>query len=297
MPSPPEPTVRKKYVGAQLKRMREQANLTRETVAGRLDCWPSKIGRIENGLSAPGGADLEIMLDLYGTQDPDLRASLSLLSRRSRSVSRRGWWHRYAEVLEPGDLERISMESEVAAIRNFETVLVPGLLQTEEYARAVMAGCGYTPEAAAPFVAVRMARQQVLARPDAPRFLAVVDEAALHRCVGGPEVMAAQLRRLLEVNDTSRCCLRVLPFEAGAHAGLDGPFTILSYDRPVGLEVAVVEHREARHYAEQPEQVARYRAVFDDLLARALSPEDSRDLIARVAQRHQERRRTPEGAQ
>lgn len=290
MPAPSEPTVRKRYVGAQLRRLREQARLSREAVAAHLDCWSSKIGRIENGLSAPRGTDLEAMLDLYGTDDADLRAALSLLSHRARRVSRGGWWHRYGGLLEPADLERISMESEVAAIRDFETVLVPGLLQTEEYARAVMVGCGYTPQAAEPFVAVRMARQQILRREDAPRFAAVVDEAALHRCVGGPAVMAAQLRRLLEVNDTPGCCLRVLPFDVGAHPGVDGPFTVLSYACPIGLEVAVLEHRETRHHVERPEQVARYRAVFDELAAAALPPEDSQELIAGALRRHEQRR-------
>src|SRR5690606_34645530 len=127
-----------------------------------------------------------------------------------------------------------------------------GMLQTEEYARALMLSCGYSREEAEPFVAVRMSRQQVLDRKDAPEFTAVVDEAALHRCVGGPEVMAAQLHRLLAGHHRPRCSVRVIPFDAGGHAGMDGPFTILSYEPPVGLEVAILEHRESRQYVEQP---------------------------------------------
>jgi transcriptional regulator with XRE-family HTH domain len=285
VPAAQQPTVRKQHLGAQLKQLREQAGISREAVAERLDCWNTKIGRIEKGLSAPRKVDLEIMLDLYGVRDPAIRDALVALSRTSR---RKGWWQQYSDVLRQPDIERISMEAEAATIHNFETILVPGLLQTEDYARALMEGGGLVGKAADPFVAVRMERQQVLYGAGAPQFVAIVDEAALHRRVGGSQVMAAQLRHLLEVNNPPQLCVQVIPFEAGSHPGVDGPFTIVAYAPPVSLEVVALDHLDSRLYLEEPEQVHRYRRTFDHLRTAALSSRQSMDLISRVAQ-HQEK--------
>ncbi|NJQ02271.1 helix-turn-helix domain-containing protein [Streptomyces zingiberis] len=280
MPPSQQPTVRKQHLGARLKQLREEAGVSREVVAERLGCWNTKIGRIEKGLSAPRKIDLETMLDLYGVEDSNQREALLSLARSSR---RKGWWQQYSGVLRRPDIERIAMEAEATVILDFETILVPGLLQTEGYARALMEGCGLTGDAAEPFVAVRMARQRILAEEGGPQFIAVLDEAALHRQVGGRKTMAAQLRHLAEINNPPRVCVQVLPFGIGAHPGIDGPFTVVSHGPPAGLEVVALDHQDSRLYLEEAEQVRRYRMTFDHLRATALSSRQSMDLILRLA--------------
>ncbi|WP_329317236.1 helix-turn-helix domain-containing protein [Streptomyces sp. NBC_01262] len=274
------PTVRKQYLGAQLKQLREKAQIKREVVAERLGCWDTKISRIEKGLTAPRKVDLEIMLDLYGVEDEEVRGALFALTRNSR---KKDWWHQHDEILSPSEMDRISLEADAAKIFTFQTVLIPGLFQTKEYALALNEGVGVDLAATERFVSVRMERQRILEGPDAPQLVAVLDEAAIRRTIGGPPVMAAQLRHLVALSNPPKLSIQVVPFDAGAHPGIDGPFFIYSYAPPVSLDVVLLEQRDSRLYLEGEEQVQTYRMSFDHLRTMALSSRQSKDLILRLA--------------
>ena len=197
MPGTPSPTARARRLRHELRRLREQAGLTHSEVAHRLEWSPSKLSRIENGQSRVNAGDVIDLLGVYGISDETTREALIQLAREAR---RRGWWTRYTDVLGSGTY--IGLEAEASAIHSYESQFVPGLLQTEDYARAVISGGQVRPdpEAAERRVAARMARQELFTRPEPPEIWAVLDESVILRPVGGPAVMAAQLRHLIEVS-------------------------------------------------------------------------------------------------
>ncbi len=274
------PTLRARRLALELLRRREAAGLTREEVARQLEWSTSTIFRIETGRSHPQPGNVRVLLELYGVTGPE-RDGLIRLSREARQP---GWWHSFRDIL-PNPYEvYIGLEAGAASIRNFEPVVIPGLLQTEDYARQTLRnGPGELDrEDVERLVQVRMERQRILGREDRPRLWAVLDEAIIRRVVGGPEVMREQLRHLIDCAEQGKTTLQVVPFGAGAHAGTTGPFVILEFPEPTDPDVVYVETLAGDIYLEAPTDVDRYTLAFARLLAAALHPDDSVRLVQQV---------------
>ncbi|MGY0065954.1 helix-turn-helix domain-containing protein [Streptomyces sp. QTS137] len=279
------PAVRRRKLGAELRSLRTSAGFTSGEAARLVGWHQSKVSRIETGTSGVKPADVRLLLDAYGLTDLQLRELLLVLAGPGDSSGRHHWWHAYRGVLPPTYRDFISLESQASAMRTLETTVVPGLLQTPEYARAVTAAAleGTSEERLDTLVEVRLARQDVL-RADPPLgFSAVLDEAVLRRQVGGPGVMTRQLERLVEAARLPQVRLQVLPFTAGAHIGVTGPFVIFSFSRTSDLDVVVLDHLTSSLYLERKEDLRVYSEAFDALSIHALSPEDSLDFIAGTA--------------
>ncbi|MFJ7022028.1 helix-turn-helix domain-containing protein [Streptomyces sp. NPDC101117] len=280
------PAVRRRKLGAELRALRTGTGLTSGEAARLVGWHQSKVSRIETGASGVKPADVRLLLDAYGVRDARLREVLLALAG-SDPAGRHHWWHAYRGVLPPTYRDFISLESQASAMRTLETSVVPGLLQTPEYARAVTrAATGGTDDGADDrldaLVAVRLARQEVL-RADPPlRLSAVLDEAVLRREIGGPEVMRRQLERLLEAAQLPQVSLQVLPFTAGEHVGITGPFVIFSFSSTSDLDVVVLDHLTSSLYLERKEDLQAYTEAFDTLRLHALSPEESLDHIAAI---------------
>jgi transcriptional regulator with XRE-family HTH domain len=264
------PTVRRRRLAAELRRLRERAQLTIEDVAEKLECSSSKISRIETGHVGVNPRDARELLRLYGVAD-DQREALVQLSREAR---KKGWWHAYNEVFTGAF---VGLEAEASSLRAYQALLVPGLLQTQDYMRAVIRAArpGATAAEVDKRVKARLARQQLLTDVDPPQYWTVVDEAVLCRSVGGPDVMHAQLNWLAERATLPHVTIQVLPFAAGAHAGMEGPFLILGFPEPADPDVVYVDNTTTGIYFEDPAEVLRYTLMFDHLRAAALSPDDS----------------------
>lgn len=275
------PTLRGRRLAIELTRHREAAGLSREEAARQLEWSTSTIFRIETGRSRPQPGNVKVLLDLYGVSGPE-RDGLIQLTRDAR---RPGWWHSFRDVL-PNPYEvYIGLEAGAASIRNFEPIVVPGLLQTEDYARQMSRGGPreLDRDEIERRVQVRIERQRILTREDRPRLWAVIDEAVIRRVVGSPEVMREQLQHLIESAEQGRTTLQVVPFGAGAHAGTTGPFIILDFPEPTDPAVVYVETLAGDIYLEARPDVERYTLAFDRLLAAALHPDDSMRLIQQAA--------------
>lgn len=276
------PAVRRRKLGAELRALRTGAGLTSGEAARLVGWHQSKVSRIETGASGVKPADVRLLLDAYAVADSQLRELLLVLAGSDEGVGRHHWWHAYRGILPPTYRDFISLESQASAMRTLETSVVPGLLQTPEYARAVTRAAvdGLDDERLDALVEVRLARQDVL-RADPPLELtAVLDEAVLHREIGGPDVMARQRERLLEAARLPQVRLQVLPFAAGAHVGVTGPFVIFSFSSTSDLDVVVLDHLTSSLYLERKEDLEAYTQAFNALRIHALSPEDSLDYIA-----------------
>src|ERR1039458_1718137 len=219
------PTVQRLVLGSQLHRLRDSRGITAEQAAEAIRGSHSKISRMEHGRVGFKERDVGDLLTLYGVTDTEERAALLNLAREANTP---GWWHTYSDIL-PAWLEAyVGLEAAASVLRTYEVQLVPGLLQTEEYARALIRqGSAASEEEIARRGELRGSRQEILRRPDAPQLWAVVDEGALRRPVGSTEVIRGQLKHLIEVADHPAVTLQVLPFQVGAHAAMGGPFTIL----------------------------------------------------------------------
>ncbi|MBL1082923.1 helix-turn-helix domain-containing protein [Streptomyces actinomycinicus] len=278
------PAVRRRKLGAELRMLRTCAGLTSGEAARLVGWHQSKVSRIETGASGVKPADLRLLLDAYGVRDGHLRELLLMLAGSEDAGGRHRWWHAYRGVLPPTYRDFISLESQASAMRTLETTVVPGLLQTAEYARAVTRAAvnDLDEDRLDALVEVRLARQDVL-RSDPPLVLsAVLDEAVLRREVGGPGVMARQLERLMEAARLPQVRLQVLPFGAGAHVGLTGPFVIFSFPSTSDLDVVVLDQLTSSLYLERKEDLMAYSEAFNTLQFHALSPEDSLDYIAGI---------------
>jgi len=276
------PTMRRRRLAAELRQLREAAGLTQEEVAGRLEWDPSKLSRIENRQVGIIARDLRKLLDVYEVTDEAQREGYFAMGRESKQ---RAWWQSYGDVL-PGEYGTlIGLESEAVTISNYEQELVPGLLQTADYARAVIRAfrSDDSAEEISRRVEVRLARQQVLARDDPPRLWAVISEAVLRRVVGGPAVMAAQLRALAAHRDRPVVTVQVLPFASGEHPAMTGSFVILEFPDPDPGAV-YVENASSALYLERMTDIQRYADTFRFVLAAALGPKESRDMLMTAAQ-------------
>jgi transcriptional regulator with XRE-family HTH domain len=264
------PTVRRRRLASELRRLREAANLTIDDVAAKLECSASKVSRIETGHTGVTPRDARDMLQLYDVP-PDQVEALVQLSREAR---KKGWWQAYQEVFSgafPG------LESDASSLRAFQALLVPGLLQTEDYVRAVIRSIrpGWTDADVERRVAARTERQRILTEPDPPNYWAVIDEAVLSRTIGGVDVMHGQMLRLCERAALPNVTIQVVPFEAGAHSSMEGPYLILGFPEQSDPDVVYVDTTTGGVYLEEQADVQRYTLMFDHLRASALSPEDS----------------------
>jgi transcriptional regulator with XRE-family HTH domain len=273
------PTLRGRRLALELLRRREAAGLSREEAARRLEWSTSTIFRIETGRSRPQPGNVRALLDLYGVSGPE-RDGLIQLAREARQP---GWWHSFRDVLSDPYEVYIGLEAGATVIRNFEPTVVPGLLQTEGYARMTLRNGPreLNRDDVERGVQVRMARQGVLAGDDRPRLWAVIDEAVVRRVVGDREVMRGQLRHLVEAAGEGRTTIQVVPFSAGPHAGTTGPFVLLGFPEP-DPEVVYVETLAGDIYLARPGDVSRYSIAFDRLRAAAMHPDDSVRLISQA---------------
>jgi transcriptional regulator with XRE-family HTH domain len=280
MPGEQSPTVRRRRLALELRRLREAARLTCEEVADHLECSASKISRVETGRVSVSPRDVRDMLELYGVP-PAQRESLVQLARDSRQ---KGWWHAYSDTMQPQFVTYVGLESAAAEIRIYEVSLIPELLQTEDYARAVIrSGMMNSPaEDVERRVALRMARQPAITRDDPPKVWAVLDEAALRRRVGGAGLMRLQLEHLLAQATLPNVAVQVIPFGGGAHPAMGRPFIILVFPERVDTDVVYLEDLTSALYLEDVADVDRYNVFFNHLRASALSFDDSSALIASV---------------
>jgi transcriptional regulator with XRE-family HTH domain len=269
------PTVRRRRLGLELRRLREAAGVTIDAVAERLECSSSKISRIETGHSGATPRDVRDMLAVYGVSGP----AAEDLVQVAREARQKGWWHLYGTVLTTA---YVGLEAAASSIRAYEAQVVPGLLQVEEYARAMI--CEARPDISDAEVDrrvhVRMARQSLLTQDEPLQLSVVLDEAAFHRLVGGPEVMRRQVDHLTRMSALPNIALQVLPFSAGPHAGMDGSFAILGYEEPADPDVVFASNAAGGLFLEKDEELRRYHAIFEQLKKSALPPEESIALLA-----------------
>ncbi|MFE9609517.1 helix-turn-helix domain-containing protein [Streptomyces sp. NPDC006012] len=278
------PAVRRRKLGAELRALRTGTGLTSGEAARLVGWHQSKVSRVETGASGVKPTDVRLLLDAYGVTDIQLRELLLILAGSEDAGGRHHWWHAYRGVLPPTYRDFISLESQASRMRTLETAVVPGLLQTPEYARAVTRAAveGLAEDRLDTLVEVRLARQDVLRSQPPLELSAVLDEAVLRREVGGPDVMARQLERLMEAARLPQVRLQVLPLAAGAHIGITGPFVIFSFPNTSDLDVVVLDHLTSSLYLERKEDLQAYTEAFNTLQFHALSPEDSLDYIAGI---------------
>lgn len=283
MASQVNPTVRRRRLGQELRRLREQKGMTAEEVADRLLVSQSKISRLENGRRSISQRDVRDLCGVYEVQDRRIVESLMQMAKESRQ---QGWWHAFGDI--PYSVY-IGLETEAASLRVYESQMVPGLLQTRDYAHAVVTGA--LPEATTADVEkrveVRMRRQERIADANRPlRLWAVLDEAALRRAVGGRTTMREQLEHLLELTRLPHVTIQVMPFAMGAHPGLNGQYAILEFADASDSTVVYLEGLTSDLYLEKSDDVQMYSVMYEHLRAQALNPDQTRDFIQDVAKEY-----------
>jgi transcriptional regulator with XRE-family HTH domain len=275
------PTVQRMLVGAKLRRLRTDLGLSREEAAEAIRASEWKIHRLENGQVGFKERDLVDLLARYEVTDPEEIAELLAMAREANTP---GWWQRYTDVLPQWFRAYVDLESAAALIRTYEGQLVPGLLQTDDYMRAVIQGAHLdeSAEEVGRRVRLRMARQTLLTREHPPRLWAVVDEAALRRPVGGREVMRGQVERLVEAAKLPNVTIQVLGFDSGAHPAMVGSFSVLRFPDQELPDVVYLEHLTSASYLNKPEEVDRYLHVMESICVRAAPPERTVELLGRI---------------
>jgi len=268
------PTIRRRRLGVELRRHREEAGVTIDMVADRLGCSTSKVSRIETGHTSATPSDVQHILDIYGV-DASIKAELVQIAREARQ---KGWWHPYSTVLTGA---YVGLETAARSIRAYEQQVVPGLLQSEEYAIALIRGArqDYPDQEIEQRVRVRMQRQALLIQDDPIDLWVVLDEAVLSRPVGGELVMLDQLKKLIEAARLPNVTLQILPFAAGAHAGMDGSFVILEFEEEGDADVVFIDNATGGLFLEKAEELSKYVSIFDIVRASALPPEESIEMI------------------
>ena len=273
------PTGRRRRLGAELRRLRDDAGLTIDKVAEALDCSPSKISRIETGQVGATPRDVRDMLELYRVDDAQ-REALVQIAREARE---RGWWQKYVDVPD-GVPAFVGLEAAATSIDIYMSLVVPALLQTSDYTRAVIRAV--RPDLPAREierrVELRMGRQLILGQDDPPTLRVLLDDTLLRRPVGGGTVMRGQLEKLIHAAALPSVTLQVLPVATGAHAGMDGPFTIFGFPASAKLDVVVLDSAADVLYLESSQDLRRYRQVFELLGPAALTPGDSAAFLAEL---------------
>ncbi|WP_248963012.1 helix-turn-helix domain-containing protein [Sphaerisporangium perillae] len=263
------PTVKRRRLSQELRRLRLLAGFNVTEAAKLLEWDPAKVTRMERGQwKLPSIHDIRLLLDLYGVTEDDRREVLVTLAREARQ---RGWWEKYQDVFRSSLPD---FEAGASAIRTWEIVLIPGLLQTEQYAKAVwQAGQVLDQELIERHVTARLTRQQVLVRENPPSFLALIDEAALRKRIGGAEVMRGQIHKLIEMAARPNITIQIVPDSAGAHPALEGAFVILDFPEDPSLVYTVTTTDSL--WLEKPSEYQRYSFIFSHVMTSALSPDES----------------------
>lgn len=277
------PTVRLRRLAAELRRLRRVADMNREEASAQTGINNATLYRIETARARPQMRTLAALLNLYGV-DAEQREYLTILCR---DAGKQGWLRPYHSDLPEEYTAYISFEAEAAGVRNYESLFIPGLLQTEEYARAVIRGG--LPMAGEPEVEdrvqARMERQAVLTKEAPLKLWAIIDEAALRRVVGGGKVMRAQLAHLADMVKVPNITFQVIPFDAGAHPGMPGAFVLMDFTDPMDTDLIYIDSMAGDLFLESDADVSRYSSIFDNLRAVALSPDASVTFVAELVSR------------
>jgi transcriptional regulator with XRE-family HTH domain len=265
-------------LGAHLRRLREASRITPAQAGEAIRATHSKISRLERGRSAAKQRDVADLLTLYGVTDEAEREQVLSLARQASTP---GWWQQYNDILPRWFELYVGLERAASVIRTYEVQFVHGLLQTEDYARAVILIANARASAAEidRRVSVRMKRQQLLTQPDAPELWTVLDEAVLRRPPGGREVMRAQLAHLLDMTALPNVTLQIIPFDVGPHAAAGGPFTILRFPEPDLPDLVYLEQLDSATYLDGPDQVAQYLSIMNEICVQALSKAASKAML------------------
>ena len=278
----PSPTVRRRRLRYELRRLRSERGLTIEQVQERSggDIKAPSISRWENGERSVRPTDLRLLLDIYEVQGEPRETLLTL----SRQAKERGWWQSYASAIPEWFQVYVGLEAEAARIHEYAAELVPGLLQTPDYYRAFLRTAPAVGEDEAERkIEVRLARQERLTADDPPEYWAVLNEAVIRRVVGGAEAMRAQLGHIAEMAERPHVNVQVLPFGAGVHPAMDGGFSVLGFPEAADPDVVYLENQAGSLYLEEEAEIDRYARMFSHLIAKARDPEESRRMIARLA--------------
>ena len=277
------PTALRMLLGAQLRRLREAAAIGRDRAGWEIRASESKISRMELGRVGFKERDVADLLTLYGVTDEKEREALLALARQANNP---GWWHRYNDVLPHWFQSYLGLEEATSLIRTYEVQFVPGLLQTRDYARAVvLLGHGRaSPAEVERRVDLRIDRQKVLTRsePAPPRLWAVVDEAVLRRPIGGPVVMRGQIAHLIEATKLPNVRLQIVPFRAGGHAAAGGAFTILRFPEPDLPDIVYIEQLTSAIYLDKREDVDQYAVAMEQVCVAAEPPERTPEILTEI---------------
>jgi transcriptional regulator with XRE-family HTH domain len=277
------PLVQRRRLRAELKKARQTSGLTQEQVAVAMDWSLSKVIRIEAGSSGISTNDLKALLQLYGVADSGQVDSLVALARAARE---RSWWSAYRDVAPASLLQLIEYESAGSVVRQFENTFIPGILQTEDYARAVIQDYYNERQGSdklRALVELRIRREDLFDADNRPSFQFMLDEAVIRRLVAGSSVMRNQLRRLIEVAEKPNVTVEVIPFSAGLHRGMNGPFEVIEFADPSDGDIVFLESPRGDIVSDEPEETLKYREAFERLEKAALGPRDSLALIAEIA--------------
>ncbi len=273
------PTVLRMLLGAQLRRLREHASVTRDDAGYHIRASGSKISRMELGRVSFKERDVTDLLEYYGVTDLAEREKLVQLTREANATP---WYQKFQDVVPDWFHVFVGLEEAAQLIRVYEVQFVPGLLQTEEYARAIIlqGAPGVDPDEVERRVALRMGRQKLLTRENPPRYWVIMDEAALRRPMGGREVHVAQIERLIDLVGEPNITLQVMPFRYGGHAADGGAFTIMRFPETDLPNVVYMEYLTGAHYIDKPEEVERYAAVMERLSVAGTSPDRTREILS-----------------
>ncbi|MEU6624400.1 helix-turn-helix transcriptional regulator [Streptomyces litmocidini] len=283
MASNVNPTVRRRRLGQELRKLREAKNMTAEQVAERLLVSQSKISRLENGRRSISQRDVRDLCGVYEVEDERMVDSLMQMAKDSRQ---QGWWHAFGDI--PYSVY-IGLETDAESLRMYESQIIPGLLQTPAYAEAVISGAmpESTPAEIEKRVTVRTRRQDRIRDEERPlRLWAVIDEGALHRIVGSRQLMVDQLEHLIEQSHLPHVTVQVIPFEMGAHPGISGQYSILEFPDTSDSSVVYIEGVTSDLYLEKAQDVGKYSVMYEHLRAQALNVEQTREFISKMAKKH-----------
>lgn len=275
------PTVRRRRLASELRRLRKEAGLTAEAVAEQIEYDQSWVSRIESGRRGIRINDLRALLDVYNVVGV-ARDELLQLARQARQ---RGWWHSYGDVIPDWFQVFVGLEAEAKDLRSYDAELVPGLLQTADYYRAYMrvAPAAADADEVDRKIEFRLARQDRIGGDDPVQFWAVMNEAVIRRHIGSTSTMKAQLLHLIEVSERANVTLQVLPFSAGPHPAMDGGFVIIGFPEVADPDVVYLESQAGSFYLEEVPAIDRYNLIFNHLRAKALDPDQTRDLLIAVS--------------
>jgi transcriptional regulator with XRE-family HTH domain len=277
------PTLRRRELAGRLRELRKHAGLTVDDVARELLCSPPKISRIETGTRSPSLRDVRDLCALYQVDDAE-RTRLMTIAREAKQ---QGWWHKFDDLAIDS---LIGLEIEAKRISSYESCVIPWAFQTEDYARAVLKGIlpRIDDRVLEERVTARMTRQELLRSANPPHLWSLIDESALRRIVGDGQLMREQLGQVLKGAAAANITMQVVPFEAGAHPGLDNTFMLLEFDSSVQSPIAYVENLAGTFYLERESEIMRYREVLEHLRACALSPANSVKFVQEIGKTFEE---------